>query len=152
MVRLHILAFLNHSYRNRWINRGGTQSGSPRSPELFHGDLKSLVYPVPIQTEEKLQNRIIVCCQTIRNPRNLCKCASVYRKKSRCLHTCRWRTLPTITVNNLGSIFCLCRGRTKQRITKYSRIKKKKTLNNLPNWCGMQQSMVASKKKKLYMK
>ncbi|XP_023311742.1 uncharacterized protein LOC111692167 [Anoplophora glabripennis] len=62
-----------HNYHDRWIGRGGTQSWSSRSPDLnsldyfFWGHLKSLVYAVPIQTEEELRNRIIVCCQTIRD-------------------------------------------------------------------------------------
>lgn len=70
---LRVREFLNYTYRNRWIGRGGTQPWPPRSPDLnsldyfFWGHLKSLVYAVPIQTEEELRNRIIVCCQTIRN-------------------------------------------------------------------------------------
>lgn len=70
---VRVREFLNHTYHNRWIGRGGTQSWPPRSPDLnsldyfLWGHLKSLVYAVPIQTEDELRNRIIVSCQTIRN-------------------------------------------------------------------------------------
>lgn len=65
--------FLNQHYSNRWIGRRGTQSWPPRSPDLnsldffLWGHLKTLVYSIPINTEEELRNRIIVCFDNIRN-------------------------------------------------------------------------------------
>lgn len=65
--------FLNQTFNNRWMGRGGPQSWPPRSPDLnslyfcLWGHLKSLVYSTPIETEEELRNRIVASCQTIRN-------------------------------------------------------------------------------------
>lgn len=65
--------YLNTTYQNRWIGRGGPQFWPPRSPDLnsldfyFWGHLKSLVYSTPIETLEQLRNRIIEGCETIRN-------------------------------------------------------------------------------------
>lgn len=65
--------FLNNTFNNRWIGRGGPQPWPPRSPDLnsldffLWGYLKGLVYTTPVNTVEELRNRIITSCDTIRN-------------------------------------------------------------------------------------
>jgi hypothetical protein len=68
-VRQH----LNNVYGNRWIGRAGPISWPSRSPDFnpvdYHiwGRLKQLVYAVNINNRQQLIDRIIHCCNTIRN-------------------------------------------------------------------------------------
>lgn len=63
---------LNQVFERRWIGRGGPQAWPARSPDLnpldfhFWGHLKTLVYSVPINTEEQLRQRIIDSSNQIR--------------------------------------------------------------------------------------
>lgn len=65
--------YLNVSYPNRWIGRGGPQEWPPRSPDLnsldffLWGHLKALVYTRPIATLEELKERKVTACDEIRN-------------------------------------------------------------------------------------
>lgn len=64
--------YLDITYPNRWIGRGGIHPWPPRSPDLnpldffLWGHLKSLVYRNPIDNVEELRNRIITSCDIIR--------------------------------------------------------------------------------------
>lgn len=63
--------FLDTTYPQRWIGRGGAQHWPPRSPELnpldffLWGHLKSMVYTTPIENEQMLRERIVASCQII---------------------------------------------------------------------------------------
>ncbi|CAH1109313.1 unnamed protein product [Psylliodes chrysocephalus] len=111
MLLLHS-EYLNHTYCNRWIGRGGTQSWPPRSSDLnrlyhfFWGHLKSLVYAVPIQTKEELRNRIIVCCQAIRNTPGIFEnvSQSIQRRVDACI---RGGGGHFQQINNLSTLFYL---------------------------------------------
>jgi hypothetical protein len=71
--RLHVRDFLNQTFREKWIGRGGPTPWPPRSPDLnpidFYvwGHLKSLVYERPIATRDELRARIFDACHTIKN-------------------------------------------------------------------------------------
>lgn len=67
--------FLNATYNNKWIGRGGPVPWPPRSPDLnpldfcIWGYLKSLVYSRPTNNVDDLQQRIENECQTVaQNP------------------------------------------------------------------------------------
>lgn len=70
---LDVRHYLDDTYGNRWIGRGGPVQWPARSPDLnpidFYvwGHLKSLVYAQPIPDIETLRQRIIDSCNTIRN-------------------------------------------------------------------------------------
>lgn len=61
--------YLNH--KNCWIVTERTQSflvPKLKHYELFlKGHLKTLVYKIPIHTENELRNRIVFSCESIRN-------------------------------------------------------------------------------------
>lgn len=69
LVRDH----LNQTHPDRWIGRGGPISWPPRSPDLnpldyfLWGYLKSLVYSVSVENVQQLEQRVIDCCEEIRN-------------------------------------------------------------------------------------
>ena len=68
--------FLNETYPNRWIGRGGPHSWPARSPDFnpldffFWGHLKNLVYEEEINTRDQLLQRIITSFQRIKNNPN----------------------------------------------------------------------------------
>lgn len=70
---LDVRHYLDDTYGNRWIGRGGPVQWPARSPDLnpidyyVWGHLKSLVYAQPIPDIETLRQRIIDSCNTIRN-------------------------------------------------------------------------------------
>lgn len=65
--------FLDLTYGNQWIGRGGPVNWPPRSPDLnpcdfcIWGYLKSSVYAVPIETHNQLWERIENACNDFRN-------------------------------------------------------------------------------------
>lgn len=65
--------YLDETYENRWIGRGGPQLWPARSPDLnpldfsTWGHLKSLVYQTPVQNLEDLRNRVIESCRLIQD-------------------------------------------------------------------------------------
>ncbi|KAJ4448851.1 hypothetical protein ANN_00242 [Periplaneta americana] len=65
--------YLDRRFPDRWIGRGGPVAWPPRSPDLnpldfyLWGHLKSLVYSSPVPDLESLRNRIVACCEDIRN-------------------------------------------------------------------------------------
>lgn len=64
--------FLNNTFPERWIGRGGPIAWPPRSPDLtcldffLWGHLGTLVYATPVNDEEQLRNRILIAADTIR--------------------------------------------------------------------------------------
>jgi hypothetical protein len=50
----HVREYLNKSFPNRWLNRGGPVAWPPRSPDLTHlnyylwGHMKTLVYETKV--------------------------------------------------------------------------------------------------------
>lgn len=69
---LNVRQFLNETYGNRWIGRGGPNSWPARSPDLnpldfyFWGHIKSLVYDTEVPNVEILEQRIRQGFTTIR--------------------------------------------------------------------------------------
>lgn len=65
--------FLNITFPNRWIGRGGPHLWPARSPDFnpldffFWGNMKNLVYSEEINTREQLLQRIINAFQEIKN-------------------------------------------------------------------------------------
>lgn len=63
--------FLNDTFGDQWIGRGGPIPWPPRSPDLtpidffLWGRVKNLVYQSPIDSEEELVARIIAACGSI---------------------------------------------------------------------------------------
>lgn len=70
---LEVRSYLDNTYPNRWIGRGGPIPWPPRSPDFnpldyfLWGKLKDMVYSEEIQSREQLMNRIINCCDILRN-------------------------------------------------------------------------------------
>lgn len=68
-----VRGFLNETYRNNWIGRGGPVAWPPRSPDLnpldffLWGHLKILVYSTPVDTLEDLKERILNGVESIRH-------------------------------------------------------------------------------------
>jgi len=64
--------FLNQTYGDRWIGRGGPTLWPPRSPDLnpidFYllGHLKTIVHATPVRDIQDLHDRITAGCETIR--------------------------------------------------------------------------------------
>ena len=67
-----VTAFLNDTYPNRWIGRGGPIAWPPRSPDLnpldyyLWGHMKSMVYATKIHTEDELLTRILDTAASLR--------------------------------------------------------------------------------------
>ena len=65
--------FLDQTYPNRWIGRGGPVHWPARSPDLtpldffFWRDMERLVYETPVLDEQDLIARIVVAADFIRN-------------------------------------------------------------------------------------
>lgn len=63
--------FLNNTFPNRWIGRGGHVAWPPRSPDLtpldffLWGHVKTLVYATPVETVEELTARILAACEEV---------------------------------------------------------------------------------------
>lgn len=68
---------LSEIYPNRWIGRAGPIAWPPRSPDLnpldyfLWGYLKHLVYSVPVENVQQLEQRVIECCQVIRHKQGI---------------------------------------------------------------------------------
>lgn len=64
--------FLNQTFEQRWIGRGGPTRWPPRSPDLtpidffLWGTMKQLVYSTPVQNEMDLVARIVEAAERIR--------------------------------------------------------------------------------------
>ena len=65
--------YLNESFRNRWLGRGGPIAWPPRSPDLtpldyyIWGHMKMLVYETKVHSRTALRARIFAVAEQIRN-------------------------------------------------------------------------------------
>ena len=66
--------YLNESFPNRWLGRGGPVAWPPRSPILtthidyyFWGHMKTLGYETKVDSREELRRRIFAAAEQIRN-------------------------------------------------------------------------------------
>lgn len=92
---LLVRAYLNETYHNKWIGRGGPIAWPARSPDLnpldyyLWGHLKQYVYSVPIPDEQTLLHRIEEGCQQIRqNPGIFGRVRTSMRKRTqKCIET-----------------------------------------------------------------
>ena len=74
----HVREFLNESFPNRWLGRGGPIAWPPRSPDLtpmdyyLWGHMKTLVYETKVDSRAALRRRVFAAAQHIRNhPHNI---------------------------------------------------------------------------------
>lgn len=87
-----VRAHLDRTFPGRWIGRGGPVLWPARSPDLnpldfcIWGYLKSLVYSVPINNIEQLEQRVIAGCAEIRNKFGLF--SSIRRSMKRRVNSC----------------------------------------------------------------
>jgi len=69
----HVTEYLNESFPNRWLGRGGPVAWPPRSPDLtpldyyLWGHTKTLVYENKVDSRAALRDRIFAAAQHIRN-------------------------------------------------------------------------------------
>lgn len=97
---LSVRQYLDETYPNRWIGRGGPVDWPARSPDLtpldfgLWGHIKSLVYSSPVESEEDLLARILAACQTIQDMPGIFE--NMRRSLVRRCHLC---------INNRGGIF-----------------------------------------------
>lgn len=67
----NVRRFLDATYTNRWIGRGGPQHWPARSPDLtpvdffLWGHLKNYIYREPLRNREELHNRIVEAVASI---------------------------------------------------------------------------------------
>ena len=87
--------YLNESFPNRWLGRGGHVTWAPRSPDLtpldyyLWGHMKTLVYETNVESRAVLQDRIFAAAEHIRNyPDNLASSTqSLLMRAGNCLAT-----------------------------------------------------------------
>jgi len=69
----HVREYLNESFRNRWLGRGGPIAWPPRSPDLtpldyyLWGHMNTLVYESKVDSRAALRHRILAATEHIRN-------------------------------------------------------------------------------------
>ena len=69
----HVRDYLNESFPNRWLGRGGPVAWPPRSPDLtpldyyLWGQMKTLVYETKVDSRAALHHRIFTAAEHIRN-------------------------------------------------------------------------------------
>ena len=69
----HVKGYLNESFPNRWLGRGGPVAWPPRSPDLtsldyyLWGHMKMLVYETKVESRAALRDRIFAAAEHIRN-------------------------------------------------------------------------------------
>jgi len=65
--------YLNESFPNRWLGRGGPVAWAPKSPDLtsldyyLWGHMKTLVYETKVASRAVLHDRIFAAVEHIRN-------------------------------------------------------------------------------------
>ena len=74
----HMTDYLNESFPNRWLGRGGPVTWPPRSPYLtpldfyLWGHMKALVYESKVDSRAAMRDRIFAAAELIRNhPNNI---------------------------------------------------------------------------------
>ena len=69
----HVREYLNESFPNRWLGRGGPVAWPPRSPDLtpigyyLWGHMKTLVYEARVESRAALRDLIFAAAEHIRN-------------------------------------------------------------------------------------
>ena len=69
----HVRDYLNESFTNRWLGRGGPVAWPPRSPDLTPLDfylwshIKTLVYESKVDSRAPLRDRNFAAAEHIRN-------------------------------------------------------------------------------------
>jgi len=87
--------YLNESFPNRWLGRGGPAAWAPRSPDLtpldyyLWGHMKTLVYETKVESRAALQDCIFAAAEHIRNhPDNVVSATqSLLMRAENCLAT-----------------------------------------------------------------
>jgi len=69
----YVRDYLDESFPNHWLGRGGPVAWPPRSPDLMPldyylwGHMKTLIYETKVDSREALQDRIFAAVEHIRN-------------------------------------------------------------------------------------
>jgi len=69
----HVREYLNESFPNRWLGRGGSFAWAPRLPDLtpldyyLWGHMKTFVYETKVESRAALHDRIFAAAEHIRN-------------------------------------------------------------------------------------
>jgi hypothetical protein len=69
----HVREYLNESFPNRWLGRGGPVAWPPRSPDLtpldyyLWGHMKTLVYETKVKSIAALRDHIFAAAEQICN-------------------------------------------------------------------------------------
>jgi hypothetical protein len=91
----HVREYLNKSFPNRWLGRGGPVTWPPRSPDLtpldyyLWGHMKSLVYEIKVDSRAALLDRIFAAAEYIRmHPDNIASATrSLLIRAENCVRT-----------------------------------------------------------------
>ena len=91
----HVTEYLNESFPNGWLGRGGPVAWPPRSPNLtpldyyLWGHMKTLVYETKVDSRAALSDRIFAATEHIRNhPDNVASAAqSLLTRAQNCIAT-----------------------------------------------------------------
>ena len=91
----HVREYLNESFPNHWLGRGGPVAWAPWSPDLTPLDyylwdhMKTLVYETKVESRAALHGRIFAVAEHIRNyPDNLASATqSLLMRAENCLAT-----------------------------------------------------------------
>jgi hypothetical protein len=89
----HVRKYLNASFTNRWLGRGGPIAWPPRSPDLtpldyyLWGHMKRLVYEINVNSRAALRNRVFAAAEHIQNhPDNIASAIqSLLKRAENCL-------------------------------------------------------------------
>jgi len=86
--------YLNESFPNRWLGRGGPVAWPPRSPDLtpfdyyLWGHMKTLVYETKVDSRAALRHRIISAAEHVRNlPDNIASATQSLLMRAAKLHS-----------------------------------------------------------------
>jgi len=91
----HVREYLNESFPNRWLGRGGPVAWPPRSPDLkpldyyLWGHMKTLVYEIKVDSRAALHRHIFVAAEHISNhPDNIASATqSLLMHAENCIET-----------------------------------------------------------------
>ena len=89
----HVRDYLDESFPNRWLGRGGPVAWPPRSPDLtpldyyLWGHMKTLVYETKVDSREALRDRIFAVAEHIHNhPGNIASATqSLFMRAKNCI-------------------------------------------------------------------
>jgi len=91
----HVREYLNESFPNRWLDRGGAVAWPPRSPDLIlldyyvWGHMKTLAYETKVYSRAALRHRVFAAAKHIRNhPDNIASATqSLLMRAENCIAT-----------------------------------------------------------------